>query len=130
MTIEPVIKNSSPSSAPASHRVHGSRPQIRKPNPYLPGLEMPASPAGEDGPLQAEILTLRDLIRQVGEEKDAQHPWEDMLKILDALGKSCTRLCILLKTDRELGGPADFATQVRKSMGSVLAEWRDEKGDD
>jgi hypothetical protein len=90
---------------------------------------MPGGAAGEDGPLQVEILTLRDLIRQVGEEKDAQHPWEEMLKILDALGKSCTRLCTLLKTDRELGGPADFATQVRKSMGGVLEEWR-KRGDD
>lgn len=78
--------------------------------------------ASESGGLRDEITMLRQIIRQVTALADEERPLSEMLRILDKLSASCSRLATLLKTERALADD-DQAIQAFKH---ALAEMIDD----
>jgi hypothetical protein len=78
----------------------------------------------QEGPLREEIDILRRALRRVSDEIDDDTPLQELIKLLDALGKGGTRLSTLLKANKDLGGSFDLMELVRGSMGVVLEECR------
>ncbi len=81
-------------------------------------------PAEGGSGLQGEIDLLRRVMRQVAAHSDGERTLAELLDILDALGKSSTRLATLLKTARQLGNDGEVASALSQALDAVLAELR------
>jgi len=80
------------------------------------------SPAAQPCPplgLGDEIATLRNVMKLVEEHAQKGDDLDDLVKILNTLGQASTRLCTLLKTDRQL---SNQSSSVAKALNDALAE--------
>jgi hypothetical protein len=80
--------------------------------------------------LANEIEIMRVYIRRTIENDTGSHDFNDTLAIMRCLSLATYSLTRLIRTQQIVSPPQDFATQVRKSMGSVLDEWRYGEEDD
>lgn len=76
--------------------------------------------------LRDEIELLRELMRQAGEkltEDDApDRSLQELLKILDSLSLSGSRLAALVKAQKQLEGDQPAASGLAKALSEVLKE--------
>ena len=76
----------------------------------------PEEPQG----LKEEIAVLRGLNRRVSAQVDEVDLDEDLISLVEAVGKSYTRLATLLKTDRMLVG--DEGNEMVDALNQALTE--------
>jgi hypothetical protein len=76
----------------------------------------------ESGSLQEEINMLRTLMRLVENLADEGKPVGELLKMLDILGKSSTRLASLLRAQRELCEENEFGSVFNQALAEVIKE--------
>jgi hypothetical protein len=72
--------------------------------------------------LQGEIDMLRTLLREVEAMAGEGKTLGELLKMLDILGKSSTRLAGLLRAQRELGGDKEFGSVFNHALSEVIKE--------
>lgn len=79
------------------------------------------------GDLRAEIELVRGLIREIGarladETDDCAGPrsLNDLLRVLDGLGRAVSRLAGLLKAQRELDGAQSVGDAITRALGDVI----------
>ncbi|MBI9043371.1 MAG: hypothetical protein JEZ06_02725 [Anaerolineaceae bacterium] len=69
--------------------------------------------------LQNEIAMIRNVLHQIIDQTDTGCSVQELLRILDAIGKASTRLATLLKTEHVLGegeGVTDLLNQALREM--------------
>lgn len=78
----------------------------------------------EASDLLAEVAMLRSLIRRLFESAGNEASTGGLIEVLRALGVACTRLAVLLRTQRLLdGGQGSQAMQViQDALAEVIAE--------
>lgn len=76
----------------------------------------------ESGSLQEEINMLRTLMRLVETLANEGKPVGELLKLLDILGKSSTRLASLLRAQRELCEEKEFGSVFNQALSEVIKE--------
>ena len=84
---------------------------------------MPEKVQTEAG-LETEIAQLRELLRKAGEKigKDTQS--EELLAVLDSVGRAAPQLAHLLKAQRELANAElDPAAVLRQALTELEEEW-------
>lgn len=98
-------------------------PGKEKPSKSNPPRRTPAAAPNEipDG-LQDEIRMLRNLMRRIRALADEGRPLPELLRILETLGKSSTRLATLLKTERLLAGDEDFGQALNDALKDVIRD--------
>lgn len=80
-----------------------------------------AASAGAEA-LQEEIAMLRTFIRMIKNLADEGKPLGELLKILDMLGKSSTRLASLLRAQRALCEEKEFGAVFNQALSDVIRE--------
>jgi len=84
-----------------------------------PSPSQPCPPLG----LGDEIDMLRNVMKLVESHAQKGAKLEELTKILDTLGQASTRLCTLLKTDRQLlDRSSDTAAALNQALAEVLRE--------
>jgi hypothetical protein len=78
--------------------------------------------AAEAGALHEEIAMLRTFIRMIENLADDGKPLGELLKILDMLGKSSTRLASLLRAQRALCEEKEFGAVFNQALSDVIRE--------
>lgn len=74
--------------------------------------------------LSEEIAQLRDLLRQASVKIGGETGADDLLRVLDSVGRAAPQLANLLKAQRELGkGGQDPAALLREALAELEAEW-------
>jgi hypothetical protein len=79
--------------------------------------------------LADEIEIMRVYIRRTIESDTGNHDLRESMDLMRILCLASYTLTRLIRTQQIVSPPQDFATQVRKSMGSVLDDWRN-RGDE
>lgn len=72
--------------------------------------------------LEEEITQVRDLIRRVSERAEAGLDTEDLLKVLQGVSLSSTRLAALLKSQRSLFDEQDSGAAINQALADLLRE--------
>jgi len=72
--------------------------------------------------LHDEIAMLRGIIRQATALADDGRPWNELLRILSAVGQASTRLAVLLKAQRELAQESGLSEALNQALAEVIAE--------
>jgi hypothetical protein len=72
--------------------------------------------------LHDEIAMLRGIIRQATALVDEGRPWNELLRILSAVGQASTRLAVLLKAQRELAQESGLTEALNQALSEVIAE--------
>lgn len=89
----------------------------RKPRPALTTKISPVTDS-----LQEEIDMLRALMRMVEKLADEGKSLGEMLKMLDILGKSSTRLASLLRAQKVLCEEREFGSVFNQALSEVIEE--------
>lgn len=77
--------------------------------------------------LRDEIRMLRNLMRRIKALADEGRPLPELLRILETLGKSSTRLATLLKTERLLAGDEDFGQALNEAVKDIIRDLAGER---
>jgi len=72
--------------------------------------------------LQDEILSLRAMMRQVLAQADEGRSLAELLRMLEVLGKTSTRLAALIKAERSLAADQDLATALSQALSQATRE--------
>lgn len=82
----------------------------------------PPPAASAASSLQEEIDMLRSWMRMIEKLANEGKPLGEMLKMLDMLGKSSTRLAGLLRAEKELCGEKEFGSVFNQALSEVIRE--------
>jgi len=87
--------------------------------PRLPAA-LPPAPSAES--LQGEIAMLREVMRRANRRLEEIDGLDDLLRLMENLGKAATRLAGLLKAERQLGGHEDLTQSLHHALAEVIRE--------
>lgn len=77
-----------------------------------------------DEGLKKEIAQLRELLRKAGEKVGGNPTSEELLAVLDSVGRAAPQLAHLLKAQRELANAElDPAAVLRQALAELEEEW-------
>jgi hypothetical protein len=93
----------------------------------IPAGQSKPVPAAEAGSLQEEIVMLRTFMRLIENMVDEGKPLGELLRMLDTLGRSSTRLAGLLRAQRELSEDKGFGTVFNQAISEVIQELEGDK---
>jgi CRISPR/Cas system CSM-associated protein Csm2 small subunit len=74
--------------------------------------------------LQEEISMLRSVIRRIVSMSDGGRELPELLRIVETLGKTSTRLATLLKADRQLETREDVSSALDEVLEEMIREIR------
>ena len=84
----------------------------------------------EDGPsgVEEQILTLRRILRRMGEEVEATTELTDFLEVSESYGKNSRVLLALIKGQQQLSGGEDGAREQELALAALWREWKAGRG--
>jgi ATP-dependent DNA ligase len=84
----------------------------------------------EDGPsgVEEQILTLRRILRRMGEEVEATTELTDFLEVSESYGKNSRVLLALIKGQQQLSGGEDGAREQELALAALWREWKAARG--
>ena len=84
---------------------------------------MPDKNQTDEG-LEKEIAQLRELLRKAGEKVGGNPTSEELLAVLDSVGRAAPQLAHLLKAQHELANAElDPAAVLRQALAELEEEW-------
>lgn len=78
--------------------------------------------------LQSGVMLMQNLLPRVVELAEEGKSLKELLQILDTVGKTSSRLSVLLKTQKQLTGGGDLADFLNQALAEVVQELGESTG--